>query len=177
MSRCIPSSRMAVAAARTAAGLVHSTLADAGHPSPTWRGSITPRGGTMPLAPKVSSLPRRRATVVAQARGCLPAVHLVRLDGPVATEAHPVRQDRPAAGARHDRLERKWPVVVLVRRLNARTYTGGGSAECGRDRCPGDQSLHPSCSWCDTCRATVAVHLPTDAKLTSELMIRLLCRW
>jgi hypothetical protein len=137
---------MAVAAAPTPAGLVHSTLAEAGHPSPT--AGLRHPTGHHAIAPESLLRPDPEAGHRGrQTCGCLVAVHLVRLDGPgvaearldgpgvaearldgpavtearpdgpAVTEAHPVRQDSPAARACRDLLDRRWRAGVLVRRM------------------------------------------------------------
>jgi hypothetical protein len=117
---------MAVAAGPMTAGLVHSTLAGAGHPIPT-AGLRRPMGRHA-IAPESLLRPAPEAGRRGRwDRGCLLAVHLVRLDGPGAAEArldgpgpaeaHPVRQDSPAARVCCDLLDRRWRAGVLVRRM------------------------------------------------------------
>jgi hypothetical protein len=137
---------MAVAAGPMTAGLVHSTLAGAGHPSPT--AGLRHPMGRHAIAPESLLRPAPEAGRRGRwDRGCLLAVHLVRLDGPGAAEArldgpgaaesrldgpgpaesrldgpgpaeaHPVRQDSPAARACCDLLDRRWRAGVLVRRM------------------------------------------------------------
>jgi hypothetical protein len=117
---------MAVAAGPMTAGLVHSTLAGAGHPSPT--AGLRHPMGRRAIAPESLLRPAPEAGRRGHwDRGCLLAVHLVRLDGPGAAEArldgpgpaeaHPVRQDCPAARACCDLLDRRRRAGVLVRRM------------------------------------------------------------
>src|SRR5258707_14741646 len=115
---------MAVAAAPTPAGLVHSTLAEAGHPSPT--AGLRHPMGRHAIAPESLLRPAPEAGRHGRwDRGCLLAVHLVRLDGPGAAEArldgpgpaeaHPVRHGSPSARGCCGLRARRWRAGVMGR--------------------------------------------------------------
>jgi hypothetical protein len=140
-----------VAAAPTTAGLVHSTLAEAGNPSPT--AGVRHPTGHHAIAPKVSSaLPRRRAAVVVgTAVVCWrptwsawmvlgrrrPGWMVLGRRRPTRSARIPLRRGRAVTCLTGDGGRACWCGVC-----RARTHTSGGYAESGRDGDSRDQLLH-----------------------------------